>query len=217
MTDQSVMNVRVEEAPVVPKKVDRAARREDLLAAAVKVFARKGYAASRIEDVAQEAGIAKGSVYLYFESRESLLAAAFEGLGARSAQILREAMTGTEPAVERLAGIIRGIMHYLSRERELSRVLLDLWSAGRGTHTPIDMAAVYDEYRAAITRLLEQAWEEGAVLPVDPAAHASVIIGAMDGCVLQSLLDLAVNPAELAEPMVRLLVPRPDPEGATSR
>lgn len=196
---------------MTPKKVDRAARREEILAAAVRVFARNGYAAARMEEIAKEAGVAKGSVYLYFDSREELLAAAFEGLGARSAQILREAMAGPEPAVERLAGMVRGIMHYLSRERDLSRVLLDLWSAGRGENSPIDMAVVYDDYRAAITRLLEEAWDEGATLPVDPTAHASVIIGAIDGCVLQSLLDRAVNPAELAEPIVRLLVPAARP------
>lgn len=199
---------------MTPKKVDRAARHEEILAAAVKVFARKGYAASRIEDVAQEAGIAKGSVYLYFDSREALLEAAFEDLGRRMEHILQEATTGSASAAERLGDMVRGIMHYLSRERDLSRLMVDLWSAGGGVDSPIDMAAVYDEYRAAIIRLLEEAWEDGAHLPVDPAAHASVIMGAIDGCVLQSLLDRAVNPAELAEPIVRLLVPRPAPEGA---
>lgn len=202
---------------MTPKKVDRAARREEILAAAVRVFARNGYAAARMDEVAKEAGVAKGSVYLYFDSREELLAAAFEGLGNRSAQILQEATTGTGPAVERLAGMVRGIMHYLSRERDLSRVLLDLWSAGRGEDSPIDMAAVYDDYRAAITHLLEEAWEEGSALPVDPGSHASVIVGAIDGCILQSLLDRAVNPAELAEPIVRLLVPRPASKGANPR
>jgi TetR/AcrR family fatty acid metabolism transcriptional regulator len=193
---------------MTPKKVDRTARREEILTAALRVFARNGYAASRIEEVAKEAGIAKGSVYLYFDSREELLTAAFEGLGAQSAHLLDKALTGPGDAVERLAGLVRGIMHYLSRERDLSRVVLDLWSAGSGSDSPIDMAAMYAEYRTVIARLLEQAWDEGATLPpVDPSAHAAVIIGALDGCLLQSLLDPGVNPAELAEPVVRLLVP----------
>lgn len=198
---------------MTPKKVDRAARREEILGAAVRVFARNGYAASRIEDVAQEAGIAKGSVYLYFESREALLEAAFEDLGGRMVHILQQAVTGTGPAAERLADLLRGIMHYLSRERDLSQLMVDLWAAGRGVDSPIDMAAVYDDYRTAVTGLLEKAWEEGATLRVDPAAHASVILGAVDGVILQSLLDRTVNPAEMAEPLVRLLVP----EGADRR
>ena len=129
------------------------------------------------------------------------------------AHILQEATVGSGPAAERLADLVRGLMHYLSRERDLSRLMVDLWSASNGADSPIDMAVVYGEYRMVITRLLEEAWEEGATLPVDPTEHASVIMGAVDGVVLQSLLELdrAVNPAEMAEPLIRLLVPKAAP------
>jgi AcrR family transcriptional regulator len=75
----------------VPKRVDRAARREQILAAVVKVFARKGFAASRIEDVAAEAGIAKGGVYLYFESRDALLESVFSAYAAQTKTLLASA------------------------------------------------------------------------------------------------------------------------------
>lgn len=81
---------------MAPRRVDKAARREEILAAAVRVFARKGFAASRIDDVAAEAGIGKGSVYLYFDSREALLDAAFENMTAAAEDILRR--PGPPPA-----------------------------------------------------------------------------------------------------------------------
>jgi AcrR family transcriptional regulator len=194
------------------KKVDRAARREEVLAAAVRVFARRGYAATRIDDVAREAGIAKGSVYLYFDSREQLLHAAFEGLAERSARLLREAVDGPGTAGERLAGLVRGVMTGMSADRDLALVLLDLWSAGRDVESPVDMAAAYRDYRSVIAGLLTRARTEGLPPPVDAAAHATVVVGALEGCLLQWLLDPAVDPAALSDPVIRLLVPTAPPD-----
>src|SRR4051794_22095326 len=47
-------------------------RRADIISAALRLFAAKGFAATRLDDVAEAAGIAKGTVYLYFETKEEL-------------------------------------------------------------------------------------------------------------------------------------------------
>ncbi|SFD46853.1 TetR/AcrR family transcriptional regulator [Streptomyces aidingensis] len=193
---------------MVPRAADRAARRETILTAAVRVFARRGFAAARIEDVAREAGVAKGSVYLYFDSREELLRAAFEGLAARSAQVLEEAAAGEAPAARRLAAMVRAVLALLARERELALVLLDVWSADRAAGPqPLDLAAFYREYRAAVAALLAEAARDGAALPVDPERHAAVLVGAIEGCLLQWLVDPSVELTGLTEPLLRLLVP----------
>ncbi|MEV4065738.1 TetR/AcrR family transcriptional regulator, partial [Nonomuraea dietziae] len=112
----------------MPKRVDHAARRQEILQAAVRVFARKGFASSRIEDVAAEAGIAKGSVYLSFDSRDALLQAAFESYAAESAQLLASLEPG--PALDRLATLVRRVVAMLAAHPDHARVLVDLWSAG---------------------------------------------------------------------------------------
>src|SRR5689334_1942397 len=53
-------------------------KREAVLRAAVKVFARKGYFNSKVADVASEAGIADGTVYLYFKSKDEILHSIFD-------------------------------------------------------------------------------------------------------------------------------------------
>ncbi|GGF81118.1 TetR family transcriptional regulator [Azorhizobium oxalatiphilum] len=58
------------------RALDKAARRADILAAALTVFAANGFASARLDDVAREAGIAKGTLYLYFADKQAL----FEGL-----------------------------------------------------------------------------------------------------------------------------------------
>ncbi len=188
---------------MAPKRVDPAARREEILAAAVRVFARKGFAATRVEDVAAEAGIGKGSVYLSFDSRDALLDAAFEALTAASEHILREAQADTEPALDRLGSLVRAALAAASSEPDIARVLLDLWTVGRsGEGLPLDMARVYQEYRTVTTGLLQEAEADGSGRTGVGEVHAAVVVGAIEGCLLQWVIDPRVPIAEWGEPIV---------------
>ncbi|MEV6275773.1 TetR/AcrR family transcriptional regulator [Nocardia sp. NPDC051832] len=184
----------------MPKIVDRAARQEEILDAAAKVFARKGFAASRIEDVAAEAGIAKGSVYLYFESRNALLTGVFDSYAAKAAQVLTELGAGSP--LERLSRLIRATLELLAAHPDHARVLLDVWAS----NPPIDMAGMYREYRGAIADLLTEAAADGALRPGIGAPHAAVIVGAIEGCLVQALVDPALSLRDLTEPVLQLCV-----------
>jgi AcrR family transcriptional regulator len=184
-----------------PRKVDKAARRKEILTAAVRVFARKGFAATRIDDIAAEAGIAKGSVYLYYDSRDALLGAVFEGYRAMSAAIFDAAVNGRGPALERLAGLVRAVLDTLDARREPARIMVDLWAAARDSET-VDMAAVYGDTRAAVAELLRQAAAEGTLREGVSERHAAVVVAAIEGCLLQCLVDPRLPVAELTEPII---------------
>ena len=70
------MSEVAEAAPTSRREQQKEARRLALVDAALAVFSRVGYAAAKIDDVAEEAGVSKGTVYLYFDSKEQL----FEGM-----------------------------------------------------------------------------------------------------------------------------------------
>ncbi|MEV0387602.1 TetR/AcrR family transcriptional regulator [Nonomuraea sp. NPDC050643] len=191
----------------MPKRIDRLVRREAILEAAVRVFARKGFAGSRIEDVATEANIAKGTVYLYFDSREELLSAAFEGYAARSAAVLSD--LGAGPPLERLTWLVRSVVETLAAHPDHARVLLDVWSSARSrtdAASPLDMAQVYRHYRETVAGLLRQAGAEGDLRPGVDDRHAAVIVGAIEGCLLQWLVDPALPLAGLADTIAEMCV-----------
>lgn len=85
------------------------ARPAELAAAALELFVEKGYAATRLDDVAARAGVGKGTVYLYFESKEALFKAAIEAAmtpAVEAAEALVEC--GDLSAAERLREFVHG-------------------------------------------------------------------------------------------------------------
>ncbi|WP_327332304.1 TetR/AcrR family transcriptional regulator [Streptomyces anulatus] len=189
------------------RRVDPAARRDLILKAAVRVFARQGFAATRVDDVAGEAGVAKGSVYLHFDSRDALLTAAFEEYRAHSRAVIQQARTGPGNGLERLARLVRSVLDMVVAEPELARILIDLWAAGRqGVDSGVDIAAVYREYRAVIAELLADAEAEGVCRAGVGAGHAAVVVGAIEGCLVQWIVDPALPVAELTAPLLDVCV-----------
>jgi AcrR family transcriptional regulator len=80
----------------VPRGDERKARRQDeILAAAFEVFAAHGFEAARIDEVAQRAGVAKGTVYLYFQDKEDLFRAVVRSLIPKRLDVLVKSMPGT--------------------------------------------------------------------------------------------------------------------------
>jgi AcrR family transcriptional regulator len=85
------------------------ARPGELVDAALEVFAEKGYAATRLEDVARRAGVTKGTIYLYFESKEALFKAVVrQTIIPNIAQAERDAAVFTGSAAELLRHMITG-------------------------------------------------------------------------------------------------------------
>ncbi len=115
ITDHSVSIVMSNSlAPVNPASPARQRRKEarpqELLDAALALFAEKGYAATRSEEVAARAGVAKGTLYLYYPSKEELLKAVI------SQGLSREIAAGAEQAD-----------HYAGSTEELLREMLTAW------------------------------------------------------------------------------------------
>jgi AcrR family transcriptional regulator len=80
MSAQTPSRKNVKKALAVQDREWKRQRHEDILAAAFEEFATKGYAEARLDDVAKRAGIAKGTIYLYFKSKETLFRAVLRGV-----------------------------------------------------------------------------------------------------------------------------------------
>ena len=97
-------------------------KREAILRAATRVFARNGFFQSQVADVARVAGVAAGTVYLYFHGKDDLLVSIFERTMREAIAEARAALEGVDDVGERLLLIARLHLERLGRDRDLAIV-----------------------------------------------------------------------------------------------
>jgi AcrR family transcriptional regulator len=103
------------------------ARAPEILEAALACFAEKGFAATRMDDIAARAGITKGTIYLYFDSKEAVFKAlARQSIGAQLDAILGQVAASQAHSAEVLRFVLHGMGHFASTSDRvvLPRVLL---------------------------------------------------------------------------------------------
>src|SRR3954454_4898177 len=100
----------------------RAGRRDAILRAAIDVFAARVYFNAQVADVARDAGIAAGTVYLYFRSKDDLLVSIFEKTVQERLADGRAAVAGISDPAERLRRFARLHLGMLGRDRNLAIV-----------------------------------------------------------------------------------------------
>jgi AcrR family transcriptional regulator len=133
----------------------RASRRDQITAAALACFARKGYHATTMADVAAQAGVSKGTPYLYFGSKEALFIALHEqwdcGLADRvNAAIAALPEAGRRSPRQVLHAVAAAVAAHVMEETQTCRVLME--ARALAAHEPTIAAAV----RAADKRTHEQ-------------------------------------------------------------
>ena len=97
-------------------------KRERILDAAEQIFARHGFFAAKVSDVAKEAGVADGTIYLYFKSKDDLLISLFERRMQQLNTALKAAIAGKPPR-EQLRAFIRTYIQLCASEPAATEVL----------------------------------------------------------------------------------------------
>jgi TetR/AcrR family transcriptional regulator, fatty acid metabolism regulator protein len=105
-----------------PERGDRSDKRERILSAAERVFARCGFFAARVSEIAKDAGVADGTIYLYFKSKDDLLISLFESRMKQVNDVLRAAIASAPPR-EQLTAFIRAYLQLVHDEPAAAEVL----------------------------------------------------------------------------------------------
>lgn len=169
------------------RKKEKEDRKEAIQAAARKVFFENGIHRATVESIAAEAGVAKGTVYLYFESKETILAhlllAGLEHLHDRLAEAFAE---GTPlPAETRLRRLAAAYLAFFNEEQDYFRLMM---AFDRGRFQEAVQPEVYRQIlhrsmrglRWAV-KAIEQGVTEGDFAPADPKQTAGMFWAAVNG------------------------------------
>jgi AcrR family transcriptional regulator len=160
-------------------RADRQAdRRRQILAAAVKVFADKGFHASRVGDIAEEAGIAYGLVYHYYESKEDLLETIFRTTWAEMLARVREVEEAGVLAAEAVRQVTALLLRTWRRDPDLVRVLVR--EVTRNQHVQQEIEEI-TQAMEALERIIRRGQESGEFRSeLDSRLSAVVFYGALE-------------------------------------
>jgi AcrR family transcriptional regulator len=156
-------------------------RPREICTAALDVFAEKGFAAARLDEIARRAGVSKGTLYLYFKDKEDLFRAVVRDTVAPNIEVIRASLAGAEMT---FADVIR---LFLPRFAEITgRVPVGAVAKmviGESRNFP-ELAKVWHDHVASraigmIAELIERAQARGEVRPGDPRLHAFTLMGPM--------------------------------------
>lgn len=189
-------------------KPDDAPSRERILETAGRLFARKGYAATSVDEVAAEARTSKSSIYWHFKSKEEILLAVLsENTSNWAAEIVAEA-EAHESVVDKLEAVLEFTGEQLQRTREFRRLVLGMMSerAEESPRTREVLQEIYQGYRKVTLGQIEK------IAPQLPDAQRRVvaesILAFSDGLFLHWQLDSDnVDLDEMLEGMRKMLVP----------
>lgn len=160
----------------MPERV--ADRRAELLDAAVVVFARKGFHASRVGDIADQAGVAHGLLYHYFRSKEDVLETIVRETWQRLLADAERIEASGGPLEEQLRRFARGYLRSWLQAPDLMRVLVR--EVGRSPALAGRVEGLGEVF-AALGRLVERARERGEVrADCDPRLAAWIVYGALE-------------------------------------
>jgi TetR/AcrR family transcriptional regulator, fatty acid metabolism regulator protein len=156
----------------------QAERRRQILQAAVRTFADKGYHTARVSDIAKEAGVAYGLVYHYYESKEALLEAIFKETWGAMLDTVRSVEQLDEPARERVRKVSEIVLRTWKRDPDLVRVLVREVTRSAQVH---DETQEIELAHQALQRIVEHGQESGEFrADLDARLTATIWYGALE-------------------------------------
>jgi AcrR family transcriptional regulator len=174
-------------------------KKDSIIGAAMLVFAQKGYAATRIIDVARAAGIGKGTVYEYFSSKEDLFFSVFQQvMRATDLQMAAAVESRSGTVSERLKVMADGLIIAWLDKLDLYSLVMEFWSAATASasreHFKRTFQAGYQAFRQTIAALIEEGVARGEFSQsCRPQEVASGLIGMWDALLLQAWVDEAFD------------------------
>lgn len=194
------------------RSTSKSRRRRDIVRAAVDTFAERGYFSARMHDVAERAGVADGTLYLYFKGKEDLLVTVLEEHADEFLALARRDLGQIADPRERLRRVVERHLVSLGRDRALAQVFqIEL------RHSRRFLRRVARGRVAQYLHLLEEVIAAGAAAAVfradvPPEVAARVVFGAIDEMVTAWVLATRPRPlASQAETVLALIMQALEP------
>ncbi len=186
------------------------ARRQQIIDAAYRCFARKGFHQTTIRDIYEEASLSPGAVYHYFEGKHEIIAASFDFDYERSADLFSTAGESDDP-LQSLIDLLSFLFNGLKGAAELGAGRVNVQGWGEALVNPPlleTIRQVLETYRSTTAEIIRRAQAVGQIdQSVDPRAFSNTMISLYYGLELQLAIDPQLDVDRYAQAVRALLKP----------
>ncbi len=174
----------------MPIVVDKKKKAQDIGQAALKVFRSLGYHETRMADIAEAAGVGKGTLYEYFDDKADILQHVFEQYFDSFKEGALKAVADTNGAAAQLMALIDFSINHVAAWEDHCSVFVDYFGASRvGQEGSFSLSDIYSDIHKLIKSLVEQGQTEGEIRgDLDPNATAELLVSVFDGVVLHGVI-----------------------------
>lgn len=179
-------------------------RRSQIIEAAMKVFSEKGLEKARVDDIVEESGLSKGSVYWYFKSKDEIIQAAFDQFFDFDQQGLKMLVDQPGTTRERLLAYSLILVQNVAQIYSLLPLAYQFYAAAtRQSLMQDSFQRYYKAYSDLLSQMLRQGIQRGEIKPINEQAVATQMTALMEGMILLWLLH---GPTFDAEQFVRDMI-----------
>lgn len=160
-------------------------KKELIIEAAIKVFARDGLEKGKIADIAKEAGIGKGTVYEYFRSKNDIFKVIEESVFSDSSIVFEELNSSTLSPTKKLSNLLEQGIDMFMEMGDVLLIIMELWAqAGRSHIHGSDSSLFveyYDYFRKGVESILSDGILSGEFRDMNKEGVATLLLAFMDG------------------------------------
>lgn len=186
---------------MAPKIVDKKAKRRLIQKAALKVFAKTGLSGFKMIQVAEAAGVGKGTLYEYFPSKDDLVIGCFEEFMVEFGEHGRAAIEGITDPTEMIGKLIAASYEFCLADRALLDTLFDFYAAGIPRHDGQSLlpqlVPMYRQMIEQVATIIDAGIAQGQFRTTDSRAASSMILALLDGVMFQVALQATDANAKL--------------------
>ncbi|MEM2936479.1 MAG: TetR/AcrR family transcriptional regulator [Candidatus Bathyarchaeia archaeon] len=155
-------------------------KHKKILQAAVKIFAEKGFYKAKISEIAREAGVADGTIYLYFKNKDDILIQLFEEEMDRMINSMREELLAFKDPLQKLSAFVHRHLQVVEENPRLAEVIqVELRQSNKFVKNYTNRK--FQEYLNILEDIIREGQTEGLIrLDIDPGVAKRVIFGALD-------------------------------------
>ena len=178
----------------MPRIVDRDKKRSEIAQKAIEVLAKRGFQATTIQEIADAAGLGKGTVYHYFKTKEEILSVVSEEIFHEMERSFGAALLRIDKPMEKLSALIEEALHVTEDVEHLFIVYTELWLMNiRGDKYNDYMSVIknlHNDLKNLTAGMIDEGKKQGLWdKDTDSDALAAYLVASFDGVVVHYMMD----------------------------